>query len=227
MKYLVFDVETTGLPKRRFAPLYKSELWPYIVQISWVVYDDETCRIVSVNDHIIKLPTGVKLPQESIRIHGITKQIMFKKGIHIKKALKMFETDFNQCDSLVAHNITFDMNIIGAEFLRNARKGDLFPNIFDMSPNKKKLCTMELGKNICKIIRKGKNGEPYYKSPKLIELHEKLFKQTINNAHNSLVDVYACLRCFCKIYLNYDILQKDTSGNFIDYYTDISGMSFC
>ena len=94
-----------------------------------------------------------------------------------------------------------------------------------MSPNKKKFCTMEMGRSICKIIKKNKYGESYFKSPKLIELHEKLFRQTINNAHNSLVDVYACLRCFCKIHLNCDILQKDKTGKFIDYYTDISGMS--
>ena len=39
MKCLVFDVETNGLPKNNRAPLFKTHLWPHIVQFSWLVYD--------------------------------------------------------------------------------------------------------------------------------------------------------------------------------------------
>ena len=226
MKYLIFDVETTGLPKNRFAPLYKTHLWPYTVQISWIVYDSNKKQIIAVEDHIVKLDPSVVLPNESVKIHGITREIMNLKGKNIKKILKLFERDYKNSDGLVAHNISFDTNIMGVEFIRNANKGNIFPNIFDMH-RKPKYCTMEMSRNICKIVRKNKNGNPYYKNPKLIECHEKLFKQTIENAHNSLVDVYACLRCFCKIIFNYDIIKEDYSGNLIDYYTDISGMSFC
>ena len=38
MKVLVFDTETTGLPKKG-ASLSHPELFPYIVQISWLVFD--------------------------------------------------------------------------------------------------------------------------------------------------------------------------------------------
>ena len=42
MRFIVFDTETTGLPKFRKAHPSKSELYPYICQMSWLVYDDKT-----------------------------------------------------------------------------------------------------------------------------------------------------------------------------------------
>ena len=50
MKILVFDVETTGLPKKRRAALDDFDNWPYIVQLSWVVYDVIEGGIESIND---------------------------------------------------------------------------------------------------------------------------------------------------------------------------------
>ena len=41
-----------------------------------------------------------------------------------------------------------------------------------------------------------------------------------------LLMFYACLRCFCKIKFDYDVLTINKSGKFIDYYVDISGMAF-
>ena len=47
------------------------------------------------------------------------------------------------------------------------------------------------------LVETLKSGEKeYYKRPKLIELHEHLFKTTPNNLHNSLVDVVVCFRCW-------------------------------
>ena len=35
MKAIIFDIETTGLPKIKDPPIEESRWWPYIVQISW------------------------------------------------------------------------------------------------------------------------------------------------------------------------------------------------
>ena len=37
--YLIFDTETTGLPKRWKAPLSDSENWPRCIQIAWQIHD--------------------------------------------------------------------------------------------------------------------------------------------------------------------------------------------
>ena len=38
MKILVFDTETSGLPERS-ASIYEHSKWPYIIQLSYVLYD--------------------------------------------------------------------------------------------------------------------------------------------------------------------------------------------
>ena len=37
--YLIFDTETTGLPKRWKAPITDSDNWPRCVQIAWQLHD--------------------------------------------------------------------------------------------------------------------------------------------------------------------------------------------
>ena len=38
-KIIIFDTETTGLPKTKDALVTSTELWPYIVQFSYIIYD--------------------------------------------------------------------------------------------------------------------------------------------------------------------------------------------
>ena len=64
MRVIVFDTETTGLPQDMRASTEKTELWPYIVQISWLIYDDVSKSITNINNHIIKLPEGVQIPKK-------------------------------------------------------------------------------------------------------------------------------------------------------------------
>ena len=40
VRYCIFDTETTGLPKERNANPEKHYLFPYVVQLSWLIYDD-------------------------------------------------------------------------------------------------------------------------------------------------------------------------------------------
>ena len=45
--YLVFDTETTGLPKKWNAPLSDSENWPRCVQLAWQLHDSKGILISS------------------------------------------------------------------------------------------------------------------------------------------------------------------------------------
>ena len=38
--YLIFDTETTGLPKRWDAPITDTDNWPRCIQIAWQLHDD-------------------------------------------------------------------------------------------------------------------------------------------------------------------------------------------
>ena len=39
--FLIFDTETTGLPKNYNAPLSDSENWPRLVQLAFQMFDDK------------------------------------------------------------------------------------------------------------------------------------------------------------------------------------------
>jgi TPR repeat protein/DNA polymerase III epsilon subunit-like protein len=178
---LFFDTETTGMPRDYCAPTSNSTNWPRLVQLSWIT-TDEDCNILSENDYIIH-PDGFTIPEDAVRLHGITTEIAKEKGKPIKEVIDKFMEDFNAATTIVGHNIDFDKKIIGAELIRLGQK--------DIMDNKPSLCTMEASTDYCKIP-----GSYGYKWPKLQELHKKLFGCEFEDAHNSMSDVKATLKCF-------------------------------
>ena len=206
MRVLVFDTETTGLPKSRWANYRDSDEWPYIVQLSYILYNANTGNIEIEEDNIIKMDDGVHIPESSTKIHGISNEISAARGIPIKDAIRKFLACFNMCDVLVAHNIKFDRDIILAESWRNKIR-----NPFKHVSPPVEFCTMKHGKELCNIRQQNiYTGEICLKPPKLVELYEKLFNETPSGLHNSMIDVFVCLRCYFMIVGNIDICKSNT-----------------
>lgn len=182
--YLFFDTETTGLPKRWDAPASDLDNWPRLVQIAWMCFDGGG-KEISQNSKIIK-PEGFAIPDESSKIHGITTEIAEKKGVPLEKILKEFMNMINQSQFLIAHNMSFDEKIVDAEFIRKKIPRSLF--------QPKKICTKEVATEFCKIP-----GSYGYKWPTLSELHIKLFESDFHDAHNALIDVSVCAKCFFEL----------------------------
>jgi DNA polymerase III subunit epsilon len=214
MKIIVYDTETTGLIKNKKCSPENTEYFPYIVQFSWLIYDDKTGKITTKN-YLIKLPDTVHIPIESMRIHGITNEKMRKDGIDIKGVLNEFTSDWMKCSILVAHNINFDNKVIQAEYCRNQ------PINWLGRHRKIEYCTMNYGKKFTNILRKSKfyNGM-YKKPPKLMELHQELFKETPGNLHDALVDVLVCFRCFHKMVYEKDIYDGIKNKEATEYFKD-------
>lgn len=63
---------------------------------------------------------------------------------------------------------------------------------------KKCMCTMSLTTDLCKIPHP--KGWKSYKWPKLIELHQFLFKEGFDGAHDALADIEATKRCFLELH---------------------------
>ena len=127
-----------------------------------------------------------------------------RKGISIRKVLETFDKDLKKSQYLVAHNLNFDKTISRIEMYRND-----FPNLYKQK-NIIEVCTMTDGANICDIIYRNKwTKKIETKPPKLIELYEKLFQDTPNNLHNSLIDVFVCFRCFYKMLCGRDIFTDN------------------
>ena len=49
MKVLVFDTETTGLPKDN-SNIYRTDMWPHVLQLSYLMYDTEKNKIITNQD---------------------------------------------------------------------------------------------------------------------------------------------------------------------------------
>ena len=118
MKILVFDTETTGLPTERNASILSTHKWPYIVQLSYILYDTDSSMVLTCIDNIIKLPKGITISKESENIHKISNEISQTKGVDIKKELQKFNDILLESDVVVAHNISFDKQMIMVECIR-------------------------------------------------------------------------------------------------------------
>ena len=118
MKIMVFDTETTGLPKTNIISPDTLDQWPSIVQFSYILFDLSYNEIVRTKDNIIKVPKDILIPEESSKIHGITNQISSKKGIPIARVLKEFFYYAREVDLIVGHNIQFDINMVKIPYLK-------------------------------------------------------------------------------------------------------------
>jgi DNA polymerase III epsilon subunit-like protein len=229
MKIFAFDTETTGLP-----PLFKASytlinLFPYIVQLSYMLFDTDS-KTVFVKDNIIKMPVNVLIPEKSTEIHKITNEISAEQGKDVEDCLIDFAEAFMNADVVVAHNLSFDLNMIRVEFMRaikNSKKIDklsdyskilnylekeyfkelTYSDTIDVNTRQRRFCTMKKTINFCNIKAKNKLGLEYIKFPTLAELHTKLFQCVPKNLHNSLNDVLVCLRCYYMLEYKTDILE--------------------
>ena len=211
MRTLVFDSETTGLSQTQIISPSTIHLWPHVVQFSYIVFDTESNKIVKIKDSIIKVPDGFIITEENAKIHGITTEISLAKGTSLQPVLEEFFTDFDTCDHIVGHNVSFDINMIKAELQRlimNSFNEKLQEYLTTINTSTKFYCTMQETIELCAIEMKDKYGRPYKKFPKLVELYQKMFGVTPKNLHNSLNDVIVCLRCFIKLKYEIDIVER-------------------
>jgi DNA polymerase-3 subunit alpha len=185
--YLIFDTETTGLPDNFNAPITDLDNWPRVIQLAWQLHD-EYGKLIEQKDFIIK-PDGFNIPYSSEQIHGISTELALKEGKDLKEVLEIFNKSLEKAEFVVGHNINFDLNVTGAEYLRVGMETSLL--------EKKKLNTAtEKTAQLCQLPG-GRGGK--YKIPKLGELYRYLFGEDFVEAHNATADVEATARIFLEL----------------------------
>ncbi|MDZ4716276.1 MAG: DNA polymerase III subunit alpha [Cytophagales bacterium] len=182
--YLIFDTETTGVPHNKTAPLTDLDNWPRIVQIAWQLHDARG-KLLSRQNHIIK-PEGFDIPFKAEQIHGISTKRAMEEGSLISGVLAGFREDLDKTSVLIGHNIEFDVNILGAELIRQS-----LPTEHLLTATK--IDTGIVSIDFCKLTG-GPGGR--LKMPRLNELHEKLFGKAFHDAHDAAYDVAATARSF-------------------------------
>ena len=185
--YLIFDTETTGLPKKWNAPITDTDNWPRCIQIAWQLHD-KYGEVIEHQDFLIK-PDGFNIPYDAEQIHGISTLLAHEQGKPLAEVLQLFNEALAKTSFVVGQNVKFDLNIMGCEFYREKIETKLndLPILDTCTETTAKLCE----------IPGGRGGK--FKLPTLTELHQHLFKTPFAEAHNATADVEATARCFFEL----------------------------
>lgn len=185
--FLIFDTETTGLPRSYNAPHTDTDNWPRLVQLAWQLHDAEG-KLVEVKNYIVK-PEGFDIPFNAEKIHGISTDRALRTGWDLDKVLTQFEEDIARAEFAVGHNIEFDIAILRCEQHRRNKASKL--DALTVADTKTDAIA-----NFTQIPG-GKGGK--FKWPTLTELYQKLFNETFSEAHNASADVEATARVFLEL----------------------------
>lgn len=186
--YLFVDTETTGLPVNPNTSYENAENWPRLVQISWIVSDKN--GLILRNQTYTIYPKDFTIPVQASKVHGIYQNDAEHDGEELCTVLENFINDLKQCDYIVGHNISYDVNIILAEMKRQQIDYATINKMLHIP----QLCTMKLSVNLCHIL-----AYRGFKYPTLQELYKKLFGKTFEDAHNANADIKATYDCFWKL----------------------------
>ena len=204
--YLIFDTETTGLPKRWNAPITDIDNWPRCIQIAWQLHD-ALGNCIEHQDYLIR-PDGFNIPYDAEKIHGISTELASEQGLALAEVLELFNIALSKTTFVVGQNLGFDLNIMGCEFHRLQVASSLSDlPVLDT-------CT-EKTASMCQILG-GRGGK--FKLPTLTELHQFLFHKPFGEAHNATADVEATTRCFLELIRRkeFTIDQLQASNDFYE-----------
>ena len=157
MSYIVFDTETTGLPvgSRSYKNLAGYE-GCRVVSIAAIQYDENHTAIRTFYE-LVKPEGYTEMPEGAYKVHGITYQNASDNGKSFLKVFQVFDLLLEQANTVIGHNVDFDINVMKSEaFRRGLPLGHL--------ENVKSLCTQQMTKAI------------YNKPMKLIGQLESLLK---------------------------------------------------
>ncbi len=208
--YLIFDTETTGLPKRWDAPITDTDNWPRCIQIAWQLHD-AMGNCIESQDYLVQ-PEGFNIPYDAEKIHGISTELAQEQGVPLAEVLEKFNEALGKTKFVVGQNVKFDLNIMGAEFVRGDVANPLqeLPVLDTCTEHTASLCELPGG-------RYGK-----FKLPTLTELHQFLFDTPFGEAHNATADVEATTRCFFELIRReqYTLEQLDVPEDYFQNFSE-------
>ena len=182
---LIFDTETSDLCDFKAPHTQPSQ--PNIIQLACILADEkETYTEFKTLVDPSEADFDWKMGQGAENIHGISKEMVLSAGISTRSTMMTFAGLLAKADVIVCHNVQFDKKLVMTALHRTGGVTTL-----DKLQSHPAYCTMQKSTNLCQLP--GKFG---YKWPKLLELHQFLFGETFDGAHDALEDVRATLRCY-------------------------------
>lgn len=198
MRYLITDVETTGLPlygrKGEPPPAADAPGQPRVCSIAMLPVDENLEVIeADVLSTLIK-PDGWEVSEGASAVNGITTAMCEESGIPIIDALRTYSKYVEDGWVVVCHHAIFDTKCLRGE-LRRAGMPDLFEKTLN-------ICTMKATIDICQLPPTSKmmaTGRKAFKQPKLQEAYVHFFGEEFPDAHSALADARACLALLRKL----------------------------
>jgi len=174
MKHIIMDTETTGLILNTGRSLVRQ---PRVIELCALTFNDKG-KIVDGFDELFSLPPGETLPEKITEITRLTNDDIADKPPFADRASAV--RDFlAEGDVIVAHNLSFDMEMIDNEMRR--------VGLSDVKWPKRKICTVEQTRHLLGF------------NLNLGKLHEHLFGVVHENAHRAEADVKALARCYFEL----------------------------
>ncbi|RFS16513.1 exonuclease domain-containing protein [Emticicia sp. C21] len=189
MKILFYDTETTGIPSSLGRRSENLERYPWLLQISAILYTEDSTELKNIDYYVERKNMRI----DNSYIHGITPEILEKKGKPIGYVIKKFEEICSEADLIVCHNYAFDSTIVRTELKRN--------KIPDFLSKKPSFCTM----TECSWLSRGIS---------LQNLHYEIYGKRFDNHHNSLYDTKATADCFFGMIKNGWLEKKNGTYHF-------------
>lgn len=203
---LFFDTETTGIRQNGFIPR--------VVQIGALLTDDEGRTVSELN--VLLYPRGFDtVPQAAADVHGFTFDMLQKCGVDRERGLDVFFDLVAVADTIVAHNIEYDLDLLNIEIDYQLRKdssdidalakGEAWKKVLDI---KQQFCTMLNSRDLMKLplseaqasFFKDKGIDQKYKNPRLQEAHIHFMGYDFEGAHDAMADVRACKDVYFKLH---------------------------
>lgn len=219
-KVLFLDLETIGLignvqkvvEQEKKYPNYKNNEnydSSRIVQFGYIYLEDfdydYEIEPINITSQIVK-PDDFVIPEESIKIHGITNEIANEKGKNIKKILKKIKSIIDDVEYIIGYNVYFDINILLNELYRLKMKSSI-----------KKIKELIKKENILCVGQLSKEYKSYKNMPSQQNIYKELFEKPIENIHNAQYDIYVTIEIIFWFYKNKEkfnnIIEKNIETN--------------
>jgi len=153
-----------------------------IVQLAYIIYDHDGVVIRQVSQYIRDHPVDKRCSD----ITGITNDILLEKGIVFKTVITEFLNDLNMIEILIGHHLHTDVQKIknNLAFHRIKPSYDIFDHIVIRDTN---------------ILFRSINKENKKPSIRLEDMYMQLYGETIDGAHDALIDVIHTWKCYQQI----------------------------
>ena len=202
---LFFDTETTGIRDWK-----NPKFLPRVVQIGALLTDEEGKTISELN--VLLYPEGFdSVPEAAAAVHGFSFDMISKYGIGRELGLETFFELMDKADTIVAHNIEYDLDLLNIEidYYREHGENQYVPEAWaEVLNSKQQFCTMLNSRDLMKLplseaqasFFKDKGIDQQYKNPRLQEAHIHFMGYDFEGAHDAMADVRACKDVYFKLH---------------------------